>query len=65
MADRLLRLRDVLQLVPVSKSSWWLGVRQRRYPKGFKLGPRTTVWRLSDIERLIESLGKEGRENDN
>ena len=40
--------------IPVSKSSWWLGVRQGRYPAPLKLGPRTTVWRVEDIRALIE-----------
>ena len=26
-----------------------------RYPKAVKLGPRTTVWRVSDIRALIEA----------
>jgi prophage regulatory protein len=42
-------------LIPVSKSSWWEGVRIGRYPKPVKLGPRTTAWRVEDIRQLIES----------
>lgn len=52
---RLLRLPDVLAIFPVSRSSWWDGVRKGRYPAGIKLGPKTTAWRLSDIEALIAS----------
>jgi len=40
-------------IIPISKSSWWLGVKTGRYPQPFKLGPRTTVWRVSDIRELI------------
>lgn len=42
-------------IVPVGKSSWWLGVRSGKYPKPVKLGPRTTAWRVEDIRALIES----------
>ena len=42
-------------LVPVSKSSWWAGVKSGRYPKSVKLGPRTTAWRVEQIRALIES----------
>jgi len=42
-------------LIPIGKSSWWLGVRDGRYPRPIKLGPRTTVWRVEDIRALIES----------
>lgn len=40
-------------LIPVSKSTWWEGVRTGRYPKAIKLGPRITAWRVEDIQRLI------------
>lgn len=39
--------------IPVSKSTWWEGVRSGRYPKPLKLGPRVTVWRVEDIRALI------------
>lgn len=40
-------------IIPVSKSSWWAGCKSGRYPAPFKLGPRTTVWKVSDIRALI------------
>jgi len=52
--DRLIRLKEVLKLIPVSKSMWWLGGKKGRFPKPVKLGPRTTAWKLSDILKLIE-----------
>lgn len=39
--------------IPVSKSTWWEGVRSGRFPKPVKLGPRITVWRVEDIRALI------------
>lgn len=45
----LLRLRQVLELIPVSHSSWWAGVKSGRYPVPIKLGAGTTCWRASDI----------------
>ena len=50
----LLRLSTVLQLIPVSKSTWWLGVKTGLYPQPVKLGPKTTAWRAEDIRVLIE-----------
>ena len=46
-------------LIPVSKSTWWEGVRTGRYPKPCKLGPRITAWRVEDIRALIERGGSE------
>jgi predicted DNA-binding transcriptional regulator AlpA len=42
-------------IIPVSKSTWWAGVKAGRYPKPVKLGPRITAWRVEDIRALIES----------
>ena len=47
-------------LVPVSRSTWWAGVRSGRFPKSIKLGPNITAWRAADIHALIERLGGEG-----
>lgn len=41
-------------LIPIGKSAWWIGVKEGRFPKPLKLGPRTTVWRVQDIMTLIE-----------
>ena len=43
-------------IIPISKASWWAGVRSGRFPTPVKLGPRTTAWRVSDIRAFIESL---------
>lgn len=41
-------------LIPVSKSTWWQGIKTGRYPKPVKLGPRCTAWRVEHIRSLIE-----------
>lgn len=55
-SNALLRLPQVLALIPVSRSAWWAGCKSGRYPKPVKLGPRTTAWRASDIAALLEKL---------
>lgn len=42
--------------IPVSKSTWWQGVKDGRFPKPVKLGPKTTAWRVEDIRALVERL---------
>ena len=51
------RLRDVLKVYPVSKSTWWEGVRTGRFPQPVKLSERTTAWRVEDIQNLISEVG--------
>ena len=51
---RLVRLKGVLERIPVSKSTWWEGVKSGKFPKPVKLGSRLTCWRESDILDLVE-----------
>lgn len=53
-----LRLSSILAPkgpIPVSKSTWWAGIKTGRYPKPEKLGPRITAWRVEDIRALIKN----------
>jgi len=52
-----LRLPQILEIIPVSKSTWWQGCKDGRFPKPVKLGPKTTAWRAEDIAALIERIG--------
>ncbi len=42
-------------IIPISKSSWWAGVKSGKFPKPVKLGERTTVWSVDSIRALIAS----------
>ncbi len=50
-----IRLPAVLKVFPVSKSTWWAGIKDGRFPKPVKLGQKITAWRVQDIRALIES----------
>ena len=57
--DFFLRLPQVLELIPISKSAWWQGCKEGRFPKPIKLGPRTSAWRSSDSAALVEQLSQQ------
>lgn len=50
-----IRLPEVLKVFPVSKSTWWAGIKSGRYPAGVKLSERVTAWKTEDIRALIEN----------
>ena len=50
----LLRVKQVLRFVPVSRSNWWQGVKEGLYPQPLKLSQRVTCWRAADIRALVE-----------
>jgi predicted DNA-binding transcriptional regulator AlpA len=47
------RIRQILAVYPIGRSTWWAGVKSGRFPRPVKLGPRTTAWRVEDIRRLL------------
>ena len=54
----LVRIKSILAPIgpiPVSKSTWWQGVKDGRFPQPKKLGHGTTVWNAEDIWQLIEN----------
>lgn len=52
------RLSTILKIIPVSKSTWWAGVKDGRFPKSVKLSTKITAWRVEDIRALIEAYGE-------
>ncbi len=54
-----LRLNDVLRIIPVSKTTWYNGIRSGRFPKGIRLSQNIVVWRVEDIKNLVRQLEEE------
>ena len=45
--------KGIPPIIPISKSTWWAGVKTGRYPQPVKLSDRCTCWRVDDIRSLI------------
>ena len=52
------RLKTILQVIPVSKSTWWAGVKTGRFPEPLKVGSRITVWRVEEIRKVMVNYNK-------
>ena len=56
-SDSLVRIGKIVGpngLIPVSRSSFYQGIRDGIYPKAVRLGKRTSVWRMSELMRVIQ-----------
>jgi prophage regulatory protein len=54
-----LKLKDVLAIFPVSRSTWYQGMQEGIYPRPVKLTNKRAVgWRKSDIEALCSGGGQ-------
>ncbi len=50
------RRRGIPPIIPISKSSWWAGVKSGKYPKPVKLSARCTCWRVEDIREMLAKM---------
>ncbi|MFT0533398.1 helix-turn-helix transcriptional regulator [Castellaniella hirudinis] len=42
-------------ILPISRSTWYEWVKQGIAPPGMRIGGRTVVWRLSDIQAMAKA----------
>jgi len=52
------RRKGIPAILPISRSMWWQGIADGRFPTGIKIAPRTTVWRAEDIRELLECMSR-------
>lgn len=48
----------ITPVIPVSRTTWWNGVKTGKFPAPVKLGPGITAWRVEDIRAYIEAAAK-------
>ncbi len=51
-----LRLRQVLQFIPIGATRWYEGVKRGEFPAPVSLGARAKGYRVADIRALIDRL---------
>lgn len=58
----LLRLRQILgdkkagttPIIPVSRDTWYKGIKTGRYPQPVRIGARAVAWRAEDVLKLVQ-----------
>ncbi len=49
-----LRLPEVLKLYPVSRATWYNGIKKGIFPNSVQLSEKIVGWRVEDIQKLID-----------
>ena len=52
------RKKGISPIIPVSRASWYAGIKAGKYPKPIRLSKRTVAWREDDIKTLCEKLSE-------
>jgi prophage regulatory protein len=50
------RLKDILELMGISKSTLYLKIKKGEFPEPIKIGPRISAWYRRDIYEYIDNL---------
>lgn len=58
---KLLRAKEVAEMVGLSVSTFYGLIRQNKFPKPLKTSENTVAWRYSDIVGWIDSLEEAAR----
>jgi prophage regulatory protein len=58
MEDRLLKIDQCFELIPIGKSTWWQRVASGELPQPVKLGT-STRWKHSELMAFIANLPAE------
>lgn len=59
MGLKFLRITSIVEpdgLFQISRSAWYKGVKEGRYPAPLKLGPRTSVWSTPSLQALLTEI---------
>ncbi|WP_047541372.1 helix-turn-helix transcriptional regulator [Methylotenera versatilis] len=54
LEDRYIRIKELAIMLSIGKSTIYRLIQQNKFPKQIKLSERTSVWRLSVINRWME-----------
>jgi len=50
----LIRAAEICKLLTISESSWWRGVKSKKFPPPIRIGSqRLALWRIRDIKALV------------
>ena len=54
--------KGIAPIIPVSKTTWYDGIKNGIYPEPVRLSERSSAWRVEDIRELIRKLTTRGGE---
>ena len=52
---RLIRMKEILQITGLGRSTVYLYISQQRFPNPVKIGYRSVAWREDDVQEWINS----------
>lgn len=54
--------KGVQAKIPVSRATWYAGIKSGKYPKPIRLSEGVSVWRVADIDALCHQIEQQAAE---
>lgn len=54
--DKYVELNEILENLPISKSTWRRGVKSGRYPKPYQISPGRKAWKLDELQACTRNF---------
>ena len=54
--ERLIRIKEVMHITGLARSTVWLWMKEGRLPASHKMSPKVTVWKESEIVEFINNV---------
>ena len=54
--------QGIAPIIPVSRATWYAGIKSGKYPKPIRLSEGVSVWRVADIEALCRQIEQRAAE---
>ncbi|MBQ7738092.1 MAG: AlpA family phage regulatory protein [Desulfovibrionaceae bacterium] len=58
---QLWRVADLVRILGISKATVWRWLKSGKLPEPIRLGAKVVVWKKTEIENFIQSLGTEAQ----
>lgn len=50
--------KGIPAVIPMSRTTWWRGVKSGKYPSGDLISPQIRAWRVESIRSLMAEMGR-------
>jgi prophage regulatory protein len=57
-AEGFVREAQLLQLVPVSSTTLWRMIQDKRFPESVQIYKRISMWRVADVRKWMDAQGQ-------
>jgi len=56
--DPFMKVSEILKIFKISRTAWYVWIREGFAPRGIRVTHRNTIWRESDVQELVQRVAR-------